>query len=84
MISDLPSDAYAHIRCHINTLPGTQLIARKRDTAHACPSAVGDSRSRRHQVPVVLWQTPVTGGLFIEYGLTGAPLGWTLSGGPPG
>jgi len=35
-------------------------------------------------VPVVSWQTSVSAGLLIEYGLTGAPLGWILSGGPFG
>lgn len=36
------------------------------------------------QVPVVVPQPPVLSWMFIEYGLMGAPLGWTLSAGPPG
>jgi hypothetical protein len=40
--------------------------------------------ARRRQVPVVFRQPVISSELFIEYGLMGAPLGWTLSGGPEG
>jgi hypothetical protein len=35
-------------------------------------------------VPAVRRQDPVVTGMSIEYGLMTAPVGWTLSSGPPG
>ena len=49
-------------------------------------SAGEPASAGRGQVPVVLWQVPVpeVGGGAVEYGLTGAPDGWTVERAPLG